>query len=267
MLDDGTRKMLQKITDTFILEQRHAERSAYYFNRRNVSETDTMPRGGKGNPVGYTGMTWSGFRPSDDSCVYNYLIPANLMCAAAMDMAASLFEAGWNDAVYKEKCLRLAREVRAGVEAFGIVEDTEFGRIYAYETDGLGRHLLMDDANSPSLLALPYLGCCKSDDPVYRNTRAFLLSKRNPWYFEGKAAKGIGSPHTGKDKIWPISLVMQILTSSDEAERLSCLQMLANTHAGTNFMHESFDKDDPSRFTRSWFAWANALFAQMLGTL
>ena len=125
----------------------------------------------------------------------------------------------------------------------------------------------MDDANSPSLLSAPYIGYCDKNVPVYLNTRRFILSKDNPWYFEGKAAHGIGSPHTGKDTIWHISLVMQILTTDNEAEKHECLKMLSETHAGTFFMHESFNKDDASDFTRSWFAWANALFAQMLGTL
>ena len=139
--------------------------------------------------------------------------------------------------------------------------------MYAYETDGLGNYLLMDDANSPSLLAMPYLGYCEKDDPLYLNTRKFILSTGNPFYFEGKAAKGVGSPHTGPDKIWYISLIMQILTTTDENEKAECLKMLSETHAGKYFMHESFHKDDPADFTRSWFAWANALFAQMLASL
>ncbi len=267
VFDGAVCAMLRTIADTFIREQRHAENSSYFFRRRNVGETDTMPNGGMGNPVGYTGMTWSGFRPSDDRCVYNYLIPANMMAAVAMKKAAVLFSEAIGDAQYAEKCAVLEKEIRDGVERFGTVDHPVFGRIYAYETDGLGNHLLMDDANSPSLLAIPYIGYAEKDDPVYRNTRAFILSEHNPWYFKGKAASGIGSPHTGPDKIWHISLVMQILTSTDEAEKQACLEMLAGTHADTYFMHESFNKDDPSDYTRSWFAWANALFAQMLASL
>ena len=267
IFSDDFRKMLLTILRVFVTEQRHAEQSRYYFIRKNCSETDTMPNDGKGNPVGYTGMTWSGFRPSDDRCKYNYLIPANMMAVCAMRKAALLLREGYGDTENAERCETLAAQIKEGVDKYGVVEQPGIGKIYAYETDGLGNHLLMDDANSPSLLAMPYLGYCAKDDPLYLNTRRFILSKNNPFYFEGKAAKGIGSPHTGPDKIWHISLIMQILTSSDEAEKAACLKMLSETHAGKNFMHESFDKDDPADFTRSWFAWANALFAQMLASL
>ena len=260
-------KMLQTIVDTFIAEQRHTERSSYYFHRENCPETDTLPCGGKGNPVGYTGMTWSGFRPSDDRCFYNYLIPSNAMCVVAMRKAEAIFSRCFGDDVYAGKCRKLASEVEAGIRQFGIVEHPTFGKIYAYEADGLGNTLLMDDANSPSLLSLPYLGYCDKTDPIYRNTRRFILSEANPWYFSGSAAHGIGSPHTGRDMIWHISLTMQILTSTDPSETEDCLRMLSETHANTFFMHESFHKDNPAHFTREWFAWANALFAQMLGAL
>ena len=261
------RKMLITIRRVFVTEQRHSEQSSYFFIRKDCPETDTIPNGGKGNPVGYTGMTWSGFRPSDDRCVYNYLIPSEMMAVCAMRKAAFLFREGYADEEQACLCETLASQIDEGIRQFGIVEQEGIGKIYAYETDGLGNHLLMDDANSPSLLAMPYLGYCDKDDPLYRNTRRFILSKANPWYFEGKAAKGIGSPHTGKDKIWHISLDMQILTTDDPEEKEACLKTLSETHAGKYFMHESFHKDDPSDFTRSWFAWANALFAQMLATL
>lgn len=259
--------MFRSIADTFIKEQKHTENSTYYFRRTDCPETDTMPLDGKGNPTAYTGMTWSGFRPSDDRCLYNYLIPANMMAVVAMKKAAELLLIGYNDEEYAEKCRILADEINEGIEKFGTYNHPEFGKIYAYETDGLGNYRLMDDANSPSLLSAPYLGYCDVNDPVYQNTRKFILSESNPFYFVGKAAKGIGSPHTGENMIWHISLTMQILTSTSEEEKAECLKMLSETHAGTNFMHESFNKDDASDFTRTWFAWANSLFAQMLGTL
>lgn len=267
VMDEDLHRMLRTIVDTFILEQRHNENSSYFFHRENARETDTLPCEGKGNPTGYTGMTWSGFRPSDDRCKFNYLIPANMMCVVAMQKAKKLLADCYRDAVYAEKCRILAQEVEDGIRKYGIVEHPDFGKIYAYETDGLGNTLLMDDANSPSLLSMPYLGYCDKTDPVYLNTRRFILSEQNPWYFIGSAARGIGSPHTGKDMIWHISLTMQILTATDASEIGSCLKMLSETHAGTCFMHESFHKDDPANFTRKWFAWANALFAQMLGSL
>ncbi len=259
--------MFKNIVDTFIKEQNHEKNSTYYFRRTDCPETDTMPLDGKGNPTAFTGMTWSGFRPSDDRCLYNYLIPANMMAVVAMKKAAELLIIGYNDEEYAEKCRILANEIKAGIEKHGTYNHPVFGTIYAYETDGLGNYRLMDDANSPSLLSAPYLGFCDVNDTIYQNTRSFILSENNPFYFIGKAAKGIGSPHTGKDMIWHISLTMQILTSTSEEEKQECLKMLSETHAGTYFMHESFNKDDASDFTRSWFAWANSLFAQMLGSL
>lgn len=259
--------MLKIIAETFIKEQNHTEKSSYYFRRTDCPETDTMPNDGKGNPTAYTGMTWSGFRPSDDRCLYNYLIPANMMCFAAMQKASKLLIEGYNDTITSDKCLKLANEVKEGIENYGVFEHPVYGKIYAYETDGMGNYHLMDDANSPSLLSAPYLGYCDVNDETYQNTRRFILSNDNPFYFEGKAAKGIGSPHTGKDKIWHIALTMQILTSTVEEEKQVCLKMLSETHAGTNFMHESFNKDNAADFTREWFAWANSLFAQMLSSL
>lgn len=258
------RLMLQKIVSTFTVEQRHEQRSPYWFVRENCPPTDRLAMEPLGRPVNRTGMTWSGFRPSDDGCKFNYLIPANMMAVVALRKAAELAEQGYQDDVLASKCRNLAEEIEDGVEAYGTVLHPKYGKIYAYETDGFGNFNLMDDANSPSLLAIPYLGYRPADDPVYQNTRRFVLSEDNPYYFTGKAARGIGSPHTPHGYIWHIGLCMQILTSTDPAEKRSCLEMLANTHAGTHFMHESFDPDDPTKFTRPWFAWANTLFAQML---
>ncbi len=259
--------MFLKILETFTKEQDHTNNSSYYFRRTDCPETDTMPLDGKGNPTAVTGMTWSGFRPSDDRCIYNYLIPANMMAVVAMKKAAELLLKGYKDDENSRKCLALADEIKNGIEKYGVYNHEKYGKIYAYETDGLGNYHLMDDANSPSLLSAPYIGYCDKNDEIYLNTRRFILSEDNPFYFSGVAAHGIGSPHTGKDKIWHISLVMQILTTDNEEEKAECLKMLSETHAGTNFMHESFNKDDPSDFTRVWFAWANSLFAQMLSQL
>ena len=256
------RMMIQKIADTFFTEQRH-DRSPYWFVRENAwAPSDTLPMSGRGRPVNFTGMTWSGFRPSDDSC--GYLIPSNMMAVVALKKAIELLQAGYDDKVLESRCYSLAEAIQDGIEAYGIVDHPKYGKIYAYETDGFGNYNLMDDANSPSLLAIPYLGYKPADDPIYQNTRRFILSEDNPYYFVGKAAKGIGSPHTPPRYIWHIGLTMQILTSTDPAEKQECLDTIARTHAGTNFMHEGFDVDDPTQFTRPWFAWANTLFAQML---
>lgn len=157
--------------------------------------------------------------------------------------------------------------MQEGIQKYGITEHPKYGKIYAYETDGFGNYQLMDDANSPSLLAMPYLGYCNLDDPLYQNTRRFILSSDNPYYYEGSLAKGVGSPHTPDGYVWHIGIIMQALTSGDRDEILNCLGMLAKTHAGTNYMHETFDPSRPENYSRPWFAWANTLFAELLDQL
>ena len=258
------REMMYKIIEVFKKEQNHFQSSTYFFNRENCPETDTLPNKGNGNEVAYTGMTWSGFRPSDDRCVYGYLVPANMMAVCALKKAAELANLGYEDNKLESECRSLAFDIDDGIKEHAIYEHPKYGNIYAYEVDGRGNVILMDDANSPSLLSAPYLGYCSNDNEIYQNTRNFILSISNPWYFEGKVAKGVGSPHTGTNKIWHIALTMQALTSSSKEEIENCLKMIANSHAGTFLMHESFDKDDDTLFTRPWFAWANSLFAELL---
>lgn len=257
-------EMIKKIVEVFKREQNHFQASSYYFNRENCPQTDTLPCGGKGNDVAYTGMTWSGFRPSDDRCVYGYLVPANMMAVCALKKAAEMANIGYDDTKVESECRSLAFDIDEGIKTHGVYEHPKFGNIYAYEVDGKGNIILMDDANSPSLLSAPYLGYVKKDEEIYQNTRKFLLSIHNPWYFEGNVAKGVGSPHTGNNKIWHIALTMQALTSDNKEEIENCLKMITNSHAGTYLMHESFDKDDDTIFTRPWFAWANSLFAELM---
>ena len=248
----------------FKKEQNHFQASAYFFNRENCPQTDTLPCEGKGNEVVYTGMTWSGFRPSDDRCIYGYLVPSNMMAVCALKKAAQMANEGYEDTKLESECRSLAFDIDEGIKEHGVYSHEKFGEIFAYEVDGKGGILLMDDANSPSLLAAPYLGYISAENEIYKNTRSFILSHNNPWYFEGRAAKGIGSPHTGTNKIWHIALCMQALTSTDEEEIKSCIDMIIGTDADTRLMHESFDKDDATDFTRPWFAWANSLFAELM---
>lgn len=259
-------EMLRNILKVFTTEQHH-ETSDYFFQRTDCVETDTLPVEGKGNPVAYTGMTWSGFRPSDDRCVYGYLIPANMMAATALSYAEEICRTIYKDEELAERCRKLSDEIREGIEKYGVVHHEKYGDIYAYETDGMGHYILMDDANSPSLLAIPYLGYKDASDELYRNTRRFILSEDNPYFYSGRYAKGVGSPHTPKGFIWHIGLTMQALTSTDRDEILECLKMIADTHAGRNYMHESFDPENPENFTRDWFAWANSIFAELLDQL
>lgn len=262
-LDETFHRAAQTIVATITLEQRH-ENSPYRFERLEGPPSDTLTHEGRGSPVGFTGMSWSGFRPSDDACKYHYLVPSNMMAVVALERLATL---PFGDAGLAARALLLASDIRAGIEAHGKVVHPEFGEIYAYEVDGLGQANLMDDANVPSLLAMPYMGYCRVDDPTYQRTRAFVLSDSNPYFYRGKAAQGIGSPHTPEHHIWPISLCIQGLTSQSRDEQMMVLDMLMRNDAGTGLMHESFHKDDASVFTRPWFAWANSLFAEFVMNL
>ena len=255
-------EMLGTIVDVFRTEQDHAQ-SDYRFQRTNCPPSDTLSHEGCGEPVAVTGMTWSGFRPSDDACMYGYLVPSNLFAAQEL-LHLAKFARMLKDEELAADAEALSAEIREGVEKFGHVQHPVFGDIYAYETDGLGHYNLMDDANVPSLLAMPYLGVCAKDDPAYLRTRAFVLSRENPYYYEGALAKGVGSPHTPDGYIWPIALCVQAMTTDDNAEVARLLDTLMHTHAGCECMHESFDPDAPERFTREWFAWANSMFGELI---
>lgn len=204
------------------------------------------------------------FRPSDDATILPFLVPSNFFAVHSLRQLAEIQETVLKNKEFALKLRALADEVEAALYKYAVYNHPEFGKILAYEVDGFGNRIFMDDANAPSLLSLPYLGCLDKNDELYRNTRKFILSNNNPWYFEGTAAKGIGSPHTLTDKIWPIAITMQALTSSREEEIASCLQTLKTTHAGKGFMHESFNKDKPEDYTRNWFAWANTLFGELV---
>lgn len=261
-LDADFRRACVTILDNFEREQHHAENSAYFFRRTNCPPTDTLCNDGKGSPVAYTGMTWSGFRPSDDCCTYHYLIPSEMFAVVILGYMSEISRAVWNDEQLAVRAEKLRGEIDEGIKKYGTADHPVYGKIYAYEVDGLGNALFMDDANVPSLLSIPYLGYVSADDEIYANTRRFLLSKDNPYYYEGKAASGIGSPHTPKDYIWHVSLAMQGLTTTDDAEIDRLLTLFETTTAGTGLMHEGFHKDNPEKFTRSWFAWANSIFAE-----
>ena len=264
MFDDSFREAVYTIIALWRTEQRHAEQSPYRFARTDCPPSDTLRNNRMGMPVNYTGMTWSGFRPSDDACTFGYLIPSNMFAVVALRYIEEIAREIWDDSECAKLAAELREEIDFGIQTYGTFVHPKYGRIYAYETDGFGNHNLMDDANVPSLLSIPYLGYTTSDDPIYQNTRRFVLSVDNPYYYEGKYAQGIGSPHTPKGYIWPISLAMQALTSNDKAEVQEILTTLMQTDANTGYMHEGFDKDCPENFTRSWFAWANSLFGEWI---
>ncbi|WP_420869593.1 glycoside hydrolase family 125 protein [Cohnella ginsengisoli] len=254
----------RRILAVWRTEQHHESQSPYRFERTDCPPTDTLTRDGRGAPVGYTGMTWSGFRPSDDACAYGYLVPANMFAVVALRQLAEMAREVLGDERLAEEADALLSEIDEGIRAHAIVEHPQHGRIFAYETDGLGAHGLMDDANVPSLLSIPYLGYVSAEDPVYANTRRFVLSSANPYYYEGTAARGIGSPHTPEGYVWPIALAMQGLTATDRTEKLRLLLLMADTDAGTEMMHEGFSADDPTVYSRPWFSWANMMFCELL---
>lgn len=244
-------------------EQNHMENSKYRFTRPNPGKPwSTIYNDGMGAPVNYTGMTWSGFRPSDDGCEYGYLIASNMMAVVTLGQMAEMLRDAVSDEETACECEKLRAEIDEGIKKYGIVEHEKYGRIYVCETDGQGNYNLLDDANIPSLLSAPYIGYCDKNDEVYKNTRRFLLSKDNPFYFEGRFAKGIGSRHTPDGYIWHMALIMQGLTSDDKDEQRTILEYLVNTDGGTKHMHESFNSDNPKEYTREWFTWPEALFAE-----
>ncbi len=263
---DGTfREGAKKIVEVFKREQNHEETSEYRFTRKDTYYTDTLSRDGKGALVKpKTGMTWSGFRPSDDACAYGYLIPANMFASVVLGYVEEIAEEVYKDAELKADAARLRREIYEGIESYGIVKTEEFGEVYAYEADGYGQYSLMDDANVPSLLSMKYLGYEGKDEKVAENTRRLILSRANPYYYEGSKAAGIGSPHTPVNYIWHIALAMEGLTCESAEAKLETLHMLAKTDGGTGLMHEGFHADDDRKFTREWFSWANAMFCELV---
>lgn len=219
---------------------------------------------GYGYPSKHCGLSRCVFRPSDDETVFPYLIPANAMMVVNLRRLTPLLEVLYvTDAA--QLAHKLADQLNYGVKKWGIVTHPKFGKVYAYEVDGFGSQCLMDDPNIPSLLSLPYLGFCSTDDEVYKNTRKMILSTFNPFFAKGKYAQGITSPHFGVcDHFWPMATIMQAITTQNENEIIDCLKILKKTHAKSYFMHESINVDNPNEYTRPWFAWVNSLFGELI---
>ncbi|MDR3219687.1 MAG: glycoside hydrolase family 125 protein [Dysgonamonadaceae bacterium] len=249
---------------TFKQQQRKEGTGPYIFERRTSRQLDTLSNDGKGNPVKPVGLIVSSFRPSDDATTFGFLIPSNLFAVTSLKQMAEISAQVTGDLAFAETCTTLAEEVRRAIDRYAVIDHLHYGKIYAYEIDGFGNRLCMDDANVPNLLALPYLGCIDSLDPIYQNTRRFVWSNDNPYFFKGNAGEGIGGPHIGYDYIWPMSIIMRAMTSHDATEIATCVKMLRDTDADTGFMHESFHKDNPAKYTRKWFAWVNTLFGELV---
>ena len=263
--DSAWQKAMVAVVSTMRVQQRKDGPGPYHFQRPSSGWTDTLTAGGYGNPVNPVGLIASGFRPSDDSCIFPFLVPSNLFAVTSLRQLAEMARAILNNNQLAQDASSLATEVEQALRQHAIAA-TPQGTIWAYEVDGFGSQLLMDDANVPSLLGLPYIAS-SPDAALYARTRRFVWSRSNPWFFEGSAGEGIGGPHEGADMIWPMSQIIYALTSEKDGEIRHALTMLQASSAGSGFMHESYFKNDPSRFTRSWFAWANTLFGELIATL
>jgi len=252
------------ILKTFKEQQRKESLGTYKFQRKTERQLDTLSNDGYGAPVKPVGLIVSSFRPSDDATTFGFLIPSNLFAVVSLRQLAEISTKVTRNSAFASECTALAFEVQTAISKYAVTDHLNDGKIYAFEVDGFGNRLFMDDSNVPSLLALPYLECVERTDPIYMNTRKFVWSDGNPYFFKGRAAEGIGGPHIGYDMVWPMSLIMKAMTSNDDAEITYCIRTLRDTDGGTGFIHESFHKDNPEKFTRSWFAWANTLFGELI---
>ena len=263
--DEAFREGAGKILEVFRTEQNHEERSPYRFVRQNTYFTDTLSREGKGALVkSGIGMTWSGFRPSDDACAYGYLVPSNMFASVVLGYLEEIAGSVLKDGELQREAAGLKEMIYEGIETYGIIKTEEFGEVYAYEADGYGQFRLMDDANVPSLLAMDYLGYRGKNEEVAKQTRKMILSEANPYYYAGSKGRGIGSSHTPVNHIWPIALAIEGLTARTGEKKLKALCMLAETDGGTGAMHESFHVNNDKQYTREWFSWANAMFSELV---
>ena len=269
---------MRLLVKTFRVQQRKQGRGPYSFMRASTVSTEMLPDAGYGNPVKPVGLIASGFRPSDDACIFPFLVPSNLFAVVSLRQLAEMANTILHDAALANEATALAAEVERALRQHAIAT-TPQGTIWAYEVDGFGSQLLMDDANVPSLLGLPYLDVLTNssaeEQALYTRTRAFCWGPRNPWYFQGSAGEGIGGPHVGQAMIWPMSEIIYALTSrrpgvppaKSDSEIRAALGWLKGSARGFGFMHESFNQDNPKHFTRAWFAWANTLFGELVGEL
>lgn len=264
IFDATWEKAMSLVIRTFQEQQRKDALGPYSFMRETENQGDTLLNKGWGSPVNPVGLIFSAFRPSDDATMFGFLIPSNMFAVVSMKQLIEIIDATGKAKELKAPAAKLLKEVDKAIRKHAIITHPEYGSIYAFEIDGFGGRNLMDDANIPSLLSIPYLGYCGPEDPVYKNTRRFIWSKSNPYFFSGAAGEGIGGPHIGINFVWPMSIIMKGLTSTDKEEMRACLTQLVNTDGDTGFMHESFHKDDPKNFTRKWFAWVNTLFGEFV---
>lgn len=264
IFNDQFVKAVELIVKTFKEQQRKDGNGPYTFQRKTERQFDTLCNNGLGSPVNPVGLIASAFRPSDDATIFQFLVPSNFFAVSSLRKAAEILTKVNKNTQLATQCNDLAQEVENALKKYATYNHPEFGTIYAYEIDGFGNKHLTDDANVPSLLSMAYLGVVDINDPIYQNTRNFVWSQSNPYFFKGKAGEGIGGPHIGYDMVWPMSIMMKAFTSQNDEEIKNCVKMLMDTDANTGFIHESFHKDNPENFTRAWFAWQNSLFGELI---
>lgn len=262
-------RLLQAGTD----ELPHPE---FRFERLSYDPCESLPLAGFGPPCRRCGLTRTAFRPSDDAAVFPFHVPANALAVVGLRQLAEMLAAFGSDPALAAESRTLAGEINSALEQHAVADHPVVGTIRAYEMDGFGSTLLMDDANYPNLLSLPYLGFCGADDPLYLRTRRFVLGPHNPYWASGREAAGLGGPHCfavyagegqireGLGVIWPLGIAMQAMTSLDDAEIQACLAQLVRIGARFGFMPEAVWKDDLSYFRRKWFCWANVLFGELV---
>ncbi|SFK85868.1 hypothetical protein SAMN05216390_10459 [Lachnospiraceae bacterium KH1T2] len=264
--DELFNKAARRVVEVFRIEQHHESESKYSFERENCVYTDTLSRGGKGALVNEEcGLIWSGFRPSDDACQYGFLIPSNMFAVVVLGYLSEIFEKVYGQDDFAAETKHFSEELRAAVEKYSHVPVNEGeSTFYAYEVDGFGQYNVMDDANLPSLLSIPWMGYCDMDDEIYQNTKKVIYSDINPYYYEGKEISGIGSPHTPARYVWHISMGMKGLTAKDKSEKAKIIREMVATDGGTSCMHEGVCADDAGKYTRPWFSWANSVFCELV---
>lgn len=242
--------------------------SGYTMKGTTDRATETTSNNGIGNPVIYTGMVRSTFRPSDDASIFQYLIPSNMMFARYLDVAAFIMQKldTQRSRDLESKMRSMASEIRAGITKYGLVSHPLFGAMFAFEVDGYGSQNIMDDANLPSLLSASMMGYVNPRDEVYMNTRLFALSEANPYWAFGNVFNAIGGPHMGPTKAWPLASIVRVLTSGDVSgeEQIDELRTILSTTGGLGLIHESVESHNEKDYTRSWFGWANGMFGQMI---
>jgi uncharacterized protein len=249
-------RALTNVVATYTCEADHRHCKSYEYYAPHTYTRDEYN--------GATGMIWSAFRPSDDPVEYRFNIPQNAMAVVALHDVAELANQGYADRPLARRAESLAEKVQYGIARYGRTYDNRRHLwMYAYETDGLGHYNLMDDANIPNLTTLPYIDWCSAYDPTYLATRDFALSKANPYYFSGRYAQGLGSPHTPQGYVWPLGIIGRALTATSSLEVATAITTLAETDGESGLIHESFYPGGYWRFTRPEFGWANALGAEL----